>query len=370
MKKLAGLIVLCGIGFLVKGQVAMTPLVAGVGIVQKPQLWSVLVVNTSSSPIECKLSLVVSDQSTNQPILTGESNRFIVQSGTTQLTSSDFEPILYNYPSSIYSDQDPSGFLPVGIYQACYTLSKEVSDYYVTVSEECITITIEPLSPPMLSMPEDQSEIATTALQFTWLPPQPLAIFNTITYDLLVAEILSGQTANDAIQLNIPAYTATNLSEIYNNYNSAFATLDSTKQYAWQIIAKNNNQYAAQSEIWSFSFHHDTAADITMADGKPFIKLKQDMDAYLSLFETSIRCYYNNEANDSIVNYNVTSLGEEDLGAIILSGVLGLSFGDNFLEIPLSQNAGFLNNNNYLMQITNSRNEQWNIKFRYKANIE
>src|SRR4029079_16655646 len=88
--------------------------------------------------------------------------------------------------------------------------------------------------------------------QFSWLPPTPVNMFSALSYDLIVAEILPGQTAAEAIQNNTPVHTSSQLRNTFQAYPGYGAALKEGQPYAWRIIARNGLNYAAQTETWSF----------------------------------------------------------------------------------------------------------------------
>lgn len=350
--------------FNVKSQLLFTINVPPQGIIQKPQLWNFLVTNSNSDQQQIKIKLTMRDISASEIILTGETGDVYVNSGVTPLFANNVAPIQYEYFSPKITDFEPNGFLPVGQYEVCYTFFKNDHLNYQEVATECINVFIEPISPPMLTMPFDGSETEIKTPQFSWLPPSPLNMFNILTYDFTLVEVTEGQTSAEAIQQNMPVYIAHNLPDIFLNYSGTYTALDTGKLYAWQIIANNNDEYAGQSEVWTFKIKGDSIIRI-QKNLEPFIKLKEQMDATIGVFGVAIRFFYINEAEDTNITYTISSLENDDIGTVVKSGTVKLMSGENYLEIPLQGGEILSNNKFYLLKVLNSRNETWMAKFIY-----
>ncbi|WP_315819556.1 hypothetical protein [Paraflavitalea speifideaquila] len=72
-------------------------------------------------------------------------------------------PITYNPGSAGYAvDPSPEGFLPIGLFNICYTAIRIESDAVDRLGEECETIEIEPVSPPQLMIPMDEEQVTIT----------------------------------------------------------------------------------------------------------------------------------------------------------------------------------------------------------------
>lgn len=358
---LLSFVVLCLYGH---AQLTMTLQVQQNGIIQKPQLWNILFVNSNADAAYVQVSLILTNTATNEAVLTGNTSVFTLNHGTTLIQSDNAEPIQYTYPVPGAMNEDPNGFLPVGEYDACYILTKQVGEVYEVVTESCIHLTVEPLSPPLLSMPADEDSIDQTYPQFSWLPPTPLNIFNNLSYDLILVEVQQGQTPLEAIQQNIPLYSANNLTDIFLNYPSSGAALDTAKKYAWQVIARDNDQFAAQSEVWSFYVKEDTFPSIGNNEN-PYVKLQQNLGASVTECEDILKIYYDNQANDTSLTYTISSLSSEDLGAEVKTGLIVPHYGENFIDVPLTEGNRLLEGKIYIFSIFNSRNETWGVKILY-----
>lgn len=358
-KKRILLALLMLIGMMCRAQISMTLQVPPVGVLVKNQLWNMMLVNSSNRSMAVRVTLVLLDQKTNQPVLTGTTLPFMLDKGAKQIQAKDLGPIQYTYSGpAVLGDRDPNGLLPVGSYQACYTL---VSSEKALISlENCIQLVVDPLSPPLLNTPADEGRIYTPNPQFTWLPPTPSRIFSDLSYTLVLVEVLPGQGKADAVEQNIPLYNGGLVRDLYLNYASSFAALDTGRLYAWRIVAMNNGLPAAMSEIWTFRVITPPKPSLAV-NYSSFLELRRGLDASLASARGSLNVTYDNAAADTLVHYTIT--GIQDAGnPVIQQGALSLKRGRNWLTIPLNKGA-YGRDKLYLFQFTNSRNESWNIKF-------
>ncbi|MBS1564375.1 MAG: hypothetical protein JST39_08290, partial [Bacteroidetes bacterium] len=83
--------------FTLRAQVSMTLQVPPVGLLVKNQLWNMLVVNSSNESMLIRVSLVLLDEKTNQPVLTAGSAPVMLPRGARQLQARDLGPIQYAY---------------------------------------------------------------------------------------------------------------------------------------------------------------------------------------------------------------------------------------------------------------------------------
>jgi hypothetical protein len=346
-----------------RAQVSITPQAPPFGVLVKTQLWTVLLVNNSGRPISARISLSLVDEKTNQSVLTGNTLPFILDKGPHQMQAKDLGPIAYTYGGvTLPGEQDPNGLLPVGNYQACYTLL--AGDKSSVAVENCIQLAVDPLSPPLLNTPADEGQVSTPWPEFTWLPPTPANMFSDLSYDLVLVEVLPGQGKADAIEENIPVFTVGLVKDLFLNYPSSYAALDTSRLYAWRIVAMNNGQPAAMSEIWTFKVVAPTKLSIH-SQFTPYLDLERGLGPTVATVGNaagSLRFNYDNDAADTSTHYVIISL--DDRGSpVVQQGQVSLNRGLNLLEIPLSKTAGFAEKKIYLFQLTNSRKETWSVKF-------
>lgn len=343
-----------------RAQVSMTLQVPPTGVLVKNQLWNMLLVNTGNRGVLIRVSLVLLDEKTSQPVLTATSMPFLLNKGARQIQAKDLSPIQYTYSGAAFrSDQGPNGFLPAGSYQACYTVSSTEKGS-VSLVENCIQVNVDPLSPPLLNTPADEARIYTPYPQFTWLPPTPLGLFSDLTYTFILVEVLPGQGKGDAIQQNIPVYSGGFIKNLYMNYPSSFRTLDTSRLYAWRIVAMNNGQAAAMSDIWTFRVAAVTGK--LQKREEPFIDLKRGLDPSIASGGTTLKLSYENTPADTLIHYSITALNDPG-NPIVQDGQLPLRNGRNLLEVPLLKKGRYEEQKVYLFKVVNSRNESWTVKF-------
>lgn len=244
------------------------------GIVQKNQLWNLTLVYSGTGSVNVVVGLSLTDVSDNQPVLTAFTRSVTLTRGAKMLKAADISPIDYTYLSSAFS-RLTDAFLPVGNYRACYTIYNGSGKEGQILAEDCMPVEVTPLSPPQLTMPADEARIQTMYPQFSWLPPAPVTLFNDLNYELLVTEVRTDQDAPAAIQENIPVYHIRRLTGMVSNYPASGKSLDTGKTYAWRVIAKNGENFAAQSEVWTFKVTKETPAPLTPAGGI-YLELKND----------------------------------------------------------------------------------------------
>ena len=366
MKKLIVLLGTTAIWAVSAAQVMVNLQLPPSGLTVKNQLWNFSLINTGTPNINVKVQVIIRDVSNNQQVLTGTSKTFVLPKGIKQVQYADIMPVTYNITSTGYGiDASPDGFLPVGVFNICFTVIQSISDESQNIAEECETIEIEPISPPMLILPADSDRIEITRPFFTWTPPLPFNLFNNLLYDWVLVEVQSTQTGAVAVQQNFPLLTQTNLATSSYQYPLASPELDTNKLYAWQVTAKNNNSPVGKSEAWVFKvnkFARDTS--IHQQQGY-YVKLTKQNNASYSVCRGVVKFEYLNEINDSTITLVLHDLSIASSPQVIPeNNRRSIKFGQNFIQWDLS-NAGVANKHLYLLELRNSRKESWYMKFEY-----
>lgn len=362
MKRLTPLLVLFCLMFEVKvrAQVSMTAQVPPEGVLMKAQLWNIALVSVSDAPVTVKVMMRLIDVSTNQPVLTGVSRDITLAKGAKQLQAGDLSPVQYEYLSDI-ADRSPNGLLPVGNYQACYSIYVQGTYKGDLISEDCIPFAVAPVGPPLLNTPADQSILESFNPQFTWLPPSPASLFTNLNYELLLTEVRNGQSSVEAIQQNLPVFRLPSTKNLFANYPSSALSLDTGKQYAWTIIARNGNAFAAQTDVWTFRLKSTLIKKETKED--THIQLRKELDGAVAAVTGNVHFNYTNAVNDTIVKYELLAL--ESGNTVVAAGDITIVPGDNMLAFPIKRKYNLQDGKSYLLRVKNSRNEYFQMKFVY-----
>jgi len=341
-------------------QVTMTAQVPPEGVLMKAQLWNIALVSVSDAPVNVKIMMRLTDSKTNQPVLTGVTRNISISKGARQLQVSDVSPIEYEYLTAV-ADRTPNGLLPVGTYQACYSVFVQGGHNGDLISEDCIPFAVAPVGPPLLNTPADQSVIESYNPQFTWLPPSPVSAFGNLNYELLLTEVRNGQSAAEAVQQNMPVYRLPSTRNLFANYPASALSLDTGKQYAWTIIAKNGNAFAAQTDVWTFRLKSNLVKK--EATENTYVQLKREQDAAIAAVTGNVYFTYTNVMNDNTVKYELVGL--EAGNGVVASGELPVKPGDNMIAFEIKRKYNLQNGSSYMMRIRNSRNEEYQMKFIY-----
>jgi hypothetical protein len=325
------------------------------GLVQKDQLWNLVLINNSNDLIKGNASLVVQDPVSNQVILSGTSGTVLLSKGLKILSAQDIQPIQYTMIAG-----NLSTFLPAGSYLACYKFFKDGAKGSELIAEECVRVNINPLSPPLLNLPSDKSELQTAYPQFSWLPPTPAEMFSNLSYNLTVAELLPGQSAGEAIQKNIPVYTSNRLKVNFDNYSTSFTKLEVGKTYVWRVEAVANDQYTVSTEVWSFTIKNPE--DKIEPANASFILLEHNKINsginYLTERQLYVKHYSFDKEHESTIRFLSMD------GQVINEQKEKIVYGDNYFRFKLNNN--FKQNEVYKIVITDHQNKEYSALFSIK----
>ena len=343
-------------------QVTLQSVLPVTGLVQKNQLWNLVVVNAAGNSMNCRVELTLRDRVTGQIVLTASTATFTIAKGSKQLNAGSLAPVQYNYLSARTS-RDVNSLIPIGSYNACYLLINYRNDAQETVAEECIAFDVEPLSPPMLIFPKDSSILDVQPSQFSWIPPSPMKMFSALNYEVIITEIKEGQKAEEAIQENMPVYAASNLQTSTLSYSRASESLQKEKWYAWQVVARDENNYAAKTETWVFKLANEKPAE-PMLRGIPFTKMKVSSPETAIAPNGYLKFSYNNQLTDSHLRVVITDLSGKATKEMHFD--VDIISGENLITFPLKKILDYAEESTYMASLVNSKGEKWVMLFRVK----
>lgn len=342
----------------VNAQVSLSLQEPPAGVIQKNQLWNIALIYSGSSNISVTINVTLVNSADNQPVLTAVSSPVTLSKGIKQLKLQDVSPINYNY-FSIGFNRLSDGLLPVGRYRACYTVMMADRAHGDGITEDCINLEVLPLSPPQLNLPGDSDIVNSRYPQFSWMPPVPLNLFTDLNYEFLLTEVRNDQTAGQAIQENIPVMNISR--NMFNtlNYPASSISLDTGKVYAWRVIAKNGDYFAAQSEVWTFSVASPSSTPLSPAGGIYYELKPAGNTGGTGLLPDRILGikYYSYEKERPAVLSIVDGSGK-----VVKEYSRKAEYGNNFWIIELGRE--FKENENYRILIADLQGNSYSTSFR------
>ncbi|MFY0254918.1 hypothetical protein ACDQ55_13305 [Chitinophaga sp. 30R24] len=344
-------------------QVVMSAQVPPAGILQQSQLWNMILTNSSPTPLMATVMLRLTDAVSGQPVLTGVSRAIQLTAGAKQLQLKDLGPVSYEYLSPV-ADRREYALLPPGKYTVCYSVvvSGDKSDH--PVAEDCLNFIVEPVSPPQLNMPANKALLEAPLPQFTWIPPAPMNLFSDLNYDLVLVTMEENQSAEEAVQINIPVYRVSSLRQPFMNYPAGAPALDTGITYAWMVTANNGRQYAAQTNTWTFRMKRP--ANVLHDDLTAYVALKRNDSQVINCGNT-VKCSYVNDAGDVKAKYEILAL--EDNNHVIRHGNVALQPGTNMMSVSLDNGNRLSGGKLYVFRLYNNRAETWEMKFIYNDSL-
>lgn len=338
---------------LVYTQVTIQPVVPAVGMLQKSQLWNTLIVNSSPEQYVCRIDLILRDRVTNLELFTASTNNFTVAKGAGQFNINSFNPVQYNYLSPGF-DTKSQGLIPAGNYIVCYTVNS-VGAKPATLADECIQLDVEPLSPPLLIAPADSTILEVAPAQFSWIPPTPGEMFTRLNYDIIITQVNEGQKAEEAIQQNIPFYSEGNLTASMLTYKASALKFEKDKWYAWQVVARDERNYAGKTETWVFKIGQGTKLDPPVSG--VYLQLTDEAKGIYQISPGKLNLKYFSYHKE----YSTRIIFTDDKGNIVKKEKTKIKQGENYLDFDLS--GSFRSNTSYTVTLTDKSGKQHSLTF-------
>lgn len=351
MKSLIGTFLLLVAGLAATGQVQLQLQVPPAGMVSKEALWNLTLVCQGDMSEGATVRLSLQEAGSGQVLLSGVSRNVFLRKGAQLLSVRDLGPVTYNFGMGDFA----RSWLPLGNYNACYQVFRNGVKGEELVGEDCFRVTVEPLSPPQLLFPADGAQVEGTPT-FTWTAPAPLTLFNNLAYDLLLVELLPGQTAAEAVQLNLPVYSRNDLARTSESYPGSGLRLDTSKVYAWQVMAKNGESFAAKTEAWTFRIRGNPAPGAApLLEG--YVLLSPDLKGMYTIAGRKLQVKVISYSPE----YTATFVYADEQDHVVETVRQTLRTGDNFidLKVPGRVHSGRL----YKLTLIDANNQRSQLRF-------
>ena len=148
-----------------------------------------------------------------------------------------------------------------------------------------------------------------------------------------MAEVLTGQSATDAVQKNLPVQSTLALQQPALRYPLQGRALEKGKTYAWQIVARDQNQFSAKSEVWTFTVKNDSTNNAT--DGTSYIKVTSKPLSPVFAINGILKAEYYHELADSVINIKIFNVKHSE--TVLFSSAIPVKHGQNFLQYDLTR---------------------------------
>jgi len=335
---------------LLQAQVTISAQFPPAGFVQKDQLWNLILVNNKDDIKDISIKMNLQDAMSGQIVLSAQTGSLVIGKGVKIITSRDIQPIMYNYATSDFN----RNFLPMGAYIACYQVFHNGQKEEL-LGDECIQINIDPLSPPLLNSPADRSEIQSPYPQFTWMPPSPYDMFTNLNYDIILTEVLPGQSSTEAIEFNTPLYSKSNILPTNENYPTSFSALDTGKIYAWQVIANNGLNYSEKTEVWTFKLAKPAGPKVSSTNNY-YVSLEDGLAGTYKVNRDILHIKYFSYDKE----FETQVIFTDEKNQVVKKNPQKIIRGDNYFDFDISKNfkAG-----SYKVIFVDLSNQSHSLKF-------
>lgn len=346
------------------GQVQIQTTLPLTGLVQKNQLWNLVVVNSSATALDGRIEMVLTDRLTSQELMTATTAEFRINRGSQALNAGKLAPVQYNYIGSS-PDAGFNSLLPAGAYTICYSFVRNPNtDKREMLAEECGSFDVEPLSPPLLNFPADSALLDVSPTQFSWLPPTPAAMLRNLRYEVLFTEVQPSQRPAEAIEENLPLYSGMIPQNNFMTYPAAAPAFEKDRWYAWQVVARDDNAYAGKSEVWVFQVRSPEKKQ-NEVNTVPYVQLQRNGGEKTIAPDGILRFFYVNQVGDEQVNCTILDMSNRtDEAGKQFS--LVLQRGQNYIQKDISRYLQVADGHVYKLLLENSAGEKWYILFETK----
>lgn len=218
-----------------------------------PNIGTLTLFNNTGSERAVRLTFSLTDHR-GAVLASGESDPQALPPGPTIFDSPFDLSGSFDYDVSIEDVIIRTGRLPEGDFTAC-TVATDGSGF--VLAEACSPFSVLYPDPPMLLSPFDGDRVDMQGPFFEWTPLQ-VPFDYPIHFVLQIAQILPGQTPEQALSSGIPHYEE-DLASTSLQYPLGELPFVSGARYAWRVQALDQNGYSASanngsSEIWTFVY--------------------------------------------------------------------------------------------------------------------
>jgi hypothetical protein len=218
-----------------------------------PDLWFVELFNSTKDTPTVYLHAEVTEAKEGL-IFRANSNDFKLPPGKTSITHVKIKEVKdINYLAKYEAYIRQTNEFPDGTYRICISVMDKKTG--AKLGDNCIDQNVRKIGQIRLISPPDGSVVKEDYPLYTWTPPSGLPSGEKITYEIKIAEILTGQTKEEAIGANIPWFTGKGITTTSFRYPISAKALEKGKHYAWQVSATLDGILISRSHNWEYEYY-------------------------------------------------------------------------------------------------------------------
>ncbi|MEM6261658.1 MAG: hypothetical protein AAGI38_04050 [Bacteroidota bacterium] len=322
-------------------------------------LWRINLFNQSSNNQLVFLEVTVTN-SASQVVYAGRSSNVMLPgSGSVNLTHLNIAPITITNDGSA-GPYVVNGLFVAGSYEVCLKVMVVEGR---EAANSCMPVSVMQINPPNLVFPFDKDTLAISYPMFTWTPMFPIGSAQSVGYNLKIYELQNGQTPLAAVQLNPAFYVQNNVLSTVHPYPINAPQFDSTKAYVWQVEGMINNGSIGKSPVWEFCFAQDSIPD-TLDSDISCVELQRVPRGTIYLAREEICFRFDARYSEQVGPSNYRIFNEQNREVATNSNALSKISANTYrLELPFG--TGFVEENYYVLEVSNELGEVFQLKFTY-----
>lgn len=254
--------------------------------------------------------------------------------------------------------------LPAGTYQYCIKVTpKNVTGEHEmgNTTEECIYYKMDELFLINLIDPENDAKLYERNPSLSWIANYSFS--SDLTYKLKIAEIKKGQNTVTAIARNNPMYLENGLKQNTIIYPMTAKPLQVNQPYAWTVDAFYKGILLGGAEPWIFTIVEDTVKEIIPKDVNYVDVRREKGDVqFWAIGKFKLKYVLEENKKDSLY-FSLKDQYKKDLSLPEKS--LCVIYGDNRIDIDMSEVKGIKHLKMYELKIINSKGEIYILPFKY-----
>ena len=254
---------------------------------------------------------------------------------------------------------------PEGDYDYCFTLSYSHTDN--PPDEQCFPYVLAPFADLSLIDPVNKDKICDKRPLFTWQPLLPG--IPGAYYQLVLAEIKSGQNATEALNYNLPIINQSTIIAPLLPYPAIVKELESKKRYAWQVTAYKEHTILNRSEIWEFTIDCQDSIKKKVHRDSGYRDIEDLLKGNYYVAKGDVRISIINPYQKQKLKYKISGLETPGKNIGHLPKVV-LENGTNKIIIDLSGNSAFKPGEYYILNLWLPNGAVKNLRFKYEASDE